>query len=634
MTARITCPVDEHAVKDGDRIALISNSRSLTYRQLNDAIHLKHFDVKPRERVAIISANTVDHIIALFALWRQGAVACLLSTRLPQEGIRTCLQNISCAKSVTGTNFQESSSIKKLVPVTDLNALADIMFTSGTSDEPKAVAHSFGNHYASALAANEHIPVLPGDRWLLSLPLYHVGGLGIVWRTFLAGGTVAVPDPSADLADSLRKFNITHVSLVPTQLRRLLSDPKNLAVLQKMKAILIGGSAIPDALLRKAIDASLPVHVTYGLTEMSSQVATSKRLTREDPLSRGQILRCAQVKISDTHEILVKGKTLFLGYVKGEGIEPALDQEGWFHTGDLGCLNEDGTLTVLGRKDNMFISGGENIQPEEIERHLCHIEGIVQAVVVPVRSEEFGSRPVAFVEMKEGTRLSKEEILSSLQEYLPSFKLPDQIYPWPKVERGLKLNRLYFLRLIDRLSSRHALEVKDEDLANIISLFNIVKKNDLLKHAKDIVIEKHVFANIIFAAELGLLSYGHRIFYKDYIPEHLHPTDEERAALHKNGVGELKGDARKFIRKVSQIFKDRKYLVGHLFYLPDLSKWHFFYFNQRDWDGKANHWEYGSHVHFINYLWNLDVQKLWEGFVRNGEIPGGAIHIRFKSPEV
>ncbi len=461
MTERITCPVFDHASKNGEKIALLSNTRSLTYQQLNDAIHLKQLDVKTGECIALISPNSIEYIVTLFALWRQGAIPCLLSTRLPQEGANMVLKSIACTRtiSIPGTRTE----LKVRVPGTEygteyaLNDPADIMSTSGSSGEPKAAAHSFGNHYYSALAANEHIPVSIGDRWLLSLPLYHVGGLGIVWRTFLAGGTVVVPDSSADLADSLRKIKITHVSLVSTQLHRLLSDPKNVSLLQKMKAILIGGSAIPDVLLRKAVDLRLPVHVTYGLTEMSSQVATSKRLTEEDPLPRGVILKNAQVKISAAHEILVRGKTLFQGYVKGERIEPALDKEGWFHTGDLGCLNEDGTLTVLGRKDNMFISGGENIQPEEIERHLYHIEGIVQAVVVPVKSEEFGHRPVAFVEIREGARVSQKEIQSFLRNYLPSFKLPDKIYPWPATAQpGFKPDRAYFLRLIKDSSSLNA----------------------------------------------------------------------------------------------------------------------------------------------------------------------------------
>lgn len=474
MTERITCPVFEHAREHGGQSAVVGKDRSLSYQQLEESIdlathNLTRLGVKFRERVALISPNTVEYIITLFALWRQGAIVCLLSTRFPEEGVRSRLQNISCARTiapklVTGTNFPGTNFfLRKSVPVTDfvagteyaLNDPADIMFTSGSSGEPKAVVHSFGNHYYSALAANECIPVGPGDRWLLSLPLYHVGGLEIVFRIFVGGGAVVIPEPGEDIAQAIHRHNVTHVSFVPTQLSRLLATPANIGILRKLKAILVGGGPIPDALIRKSVDKLLPVHVSYGLTEMASQVATSKRLTKEDPLPHGQILRCAKVRISDDHEILVKGKTLFQGYVHEKGIDLPLDKQGWFYTGDLGCLNEDGTLTVLGRKDNMFISGGENIQPEEIERHLCHIEGIVQAVVIPVKNEEFGERPAAFVEIKEGARLSRAQILSSLREYLPSFKLPDQIYAWPDSapQQGIKYDRSYFLKLIQEKSS-------------------------------------------------------------------------------------------------------------------------------------------------------------------------------------
>ena len=428
----------------GGQSAVVSNNRTLSYQQLENAIelavgNLKRLGVKPRERVALISPNMTEYIIALFALWRQGSGG-LPVEHAPAARGGACLPS----KYFLRQNFKrgqrpffvDDQGMKKgAVPFWGVNDPADIMFTSGSSGEPKAVAHSFGNHYYSALAANEHIPVSPGDRWLLSLPLYHVGGLGILWRTFLAGGTVVVPDSSTDLADSLRKFNITHVSLVSTQLHRLLNDPKNVAVLQKMKVILIGGSAIPDALIRKAVAVRLPVHVTYGLTETASQVATSERLSKENSLPRGRILKNAQVRISDDHEILVKGKTLFQGYVNGKNIELLLDKEGWFHTGDFGCLNEDGTLTVLGRKDNMFISGGENIQPEEIERHLCHIDGVVQAVVVPVKSEEFGARPVAFVQTKEGTRISKKRSSRFCAIIFLPLNCPTRFTPGPQLYR-------------------------------------------------------------------------------------------------------------------------------------------------------------------------------------------------------
>ncbi|MBI5415367.1 MAG: o-succinylbenzoate--CoA ligase, partial [Candidatus Omnitrophica bacterium] len=444
----------------------IARDRSLSYQQLEESItlaveNLKRLDVVPRERVALNSPNTVEYIVALFALWRQRAVACLLSPRLPEGGARACLQNISCARtiapeeiSIPGTRTNE----KVRVPGYAINDAADIMFTSGSSGEPKAAVHTLASHYFNALGANERIPVIPGDRWLLSLPLYHVGGLGIVWRTFLAGGTVVVPDLSADLADSLRKFNVTHVSLVPTQLHRLLSDPKNVGVLQKMKAVLIGGGPVPGALILRAIDAGLPVYVTYGLTETASQVATSNRLTKENPSPEARPLRYSEVCVSPDNEILVRGKTLFAGYWRNGRVDPCVDQEGWFATGDLGRLNADGSLTVLGRKDNMFISGGENIQPEEIERHLCRIDGVVQAVVVPVASDEFGARPVAFVQTKDGTRISGVEILSFLRSYLPSFKLPVHLCAWPATApTGLKPDRAYFLRLIKDLSSLKAI---------------------------------------------------------------------------------------------------------------------------------------------------------------------------------
>ena len=144
MTERITCPVFEHAAKNGGQSAVINKDRSLSCQQLAESVDLaaekfQRLGVKPRERVALVSTNSIEYVIALFALWRQGTVVCLLSTRLPEEGTRACLQNISCVKSVTGTNF-----LKKSVPVTDfvtdfdLNAPADIMFTSGSSGVEEA----------------------------------------------------------------------------------------------------------------------------------------------------------------------------------------------------------------------------------------------------------------------------------------------------------------------------------------------------------------------------------------------------------------------------------------------------------------------------------------------------------------
>lgn len=326
------------------------------------------------------------------------------------------------------------------------------MFTSGSVGEPKAALHTFANHYFNALGANERIPVGHSSRWLVSLPLYHVGGLGIIFRALLGEGAVVFSGAQKDIAEAVIKYRITHVSLVPTQLYRLLYSKKGIMALRRLKAVLLGGGPIPEALVRRAVSAGVPLYVTYGLTEMASQVATSNRLTRKNLVPAARVLKYRQLRISPEGEILVKGKTLFKGYLQGDGVVLALDPQGWFPTGDLGRLNADGTLTVLGRKDNMFISGGENIQPEEIERHLCRMEGILQAVVVPVKSEEFGSRPAAFIQTADRRRISQKEITAQLLNDLPKFKVPDVFYRWPENARckGVKIDRVFLMKTVSQ----------------------------------------------------------------------------------------------------------------------------------------------------------------------------------------
>jgi len=328
----------------------------------------------------------------------------------------------------------------------NLNQDATILFTSGSSSQPKAALHSFGNHYYNALAANGWIPLKRGDRWLLSLPLVHVSGLGILFRVLLAGATIVLPEKKEPLAKSLQKYQISHVSLVPTQLYRLLQNTKSR--FPALKAILLGGAPIPENLLRQSIKQKLPVHVTYGLTEMASQVATSKEINKTNNKMQARILKHARIKISSGKEIWVKGKTLFKGYVEGKKISSPLNKQGWFPTGDLGILEKNKILKILGRKDNMFISGGENIQPEEIEACLYQIRGIENALVVPRQNQEFGFRPVAFIQFKTKKKMTKEYLKNYLKKFLPRFKIPVEFYPWPWKDRtrreSLKINRREF----------------------------------------------------------------------------------------------------------------------------------------------------------------------------------------------
>jgi O-succinylbenzoic acid--CoA ligase len=177
---------------------------------------------------------------------------------------------------------------------------------------------------------------------------------------------------------------------------------------------------------------------------MASQVTTTPPdATSEELYTAGRVLPHREVSVSGEGEILVRGETLFAGYVEGERVDCTLGDGGWFHTGDLGELDKDGYLRVRGRKDNMFVSGGENVQPEEIEEALCRFEGVEEAVVVPVEDEEFGARPVAFVRMAGGAP-DPESLSRALGASLARFKIPVSFHAWPDDHGGMKVDRAAF----------------------------------------------------------------------------------------------------------------------------------------------------------------------------------------------
>ncbi|MDO8749038.1 MAG: o-succinylbenzoate--CoA ligase [Candidatus Omnitrophota bacterium] len=453
---QIRCPIKINALKYGWRGAIISDSETLTYKAFDRAIDycaqkLKHIGIKEKERVCISAPANPEYIITLFALWRIGAVACLLSDRLPPEALGEQIKNVrgktlfarepEAYKNLPVDVISLESIVIKNAPLTlsksvlyAFNQPATILFTSGSRALPKAVQHTFANHYYSALGSDGNIPVKSSDRWLLSLPLYHVSGLSILFRCFLKGAAVVI-SKNKDVCSVISKCHITHVSLVAAQLQRALAA-KGCSALKKLKALLVGGSAMPEQLRAEARSRGVPLYVSYGLTEMASQVATTATLNHKG----AKVLRYRKIRVAYDGEILAAGKTLFQGYIKNGALKPAVDKDGWFHTGDMGSLRRGGFLTVRGRKDAMFISGGENIFPEEIEYFLRKCALIEDAYVVAHPNQEYGFRPVAFIKIKKNQRLNPLALEKYLSKFLPKFKIPDAFYILPKesVSIGVK----------------------------------------------------------------------------------------------------------------------------------------------------------------------------------------------------
>ena len=452
----VPCPLRAAAFSTPAAAAIIGSRGTITYDELDGSVSTAAFRLRglePGSRVALYLPKDERYVTLMLAVIRAGHVACPVSDRLPPRGVAQLLESAACAALISDDDdllrtagaglyrFKpgplledrqrgESADIPLTRPAT-------IVFTSGSSGTPKAALHTFGNHYYNALGSNANIALRPGDGWLHSLPLYHVGGISILFRCLIAGAKIALPRHGTPIGESIADLGATHVSLVSTQLLRLLREDTERGGL---KAVLMGGGPVSDSLVDEAVARSLPIHTSYGLTEMASQVTTTPPDASPEELhTSGHVLRGREISISEEGEILVRGETLFAGYVEGGKLDLPLETDGWFHTGDLGELDDNGYLRVLGRRDNLFISGGENIQPEEIEEVLCRLDVIDEAVVVPVPDPEFGHRPVAFVR-SEGDEPG--DLAPKLRAFLPGFKVPTAFHPWPEdAQRGIKPDR-------------------------------------------------------------------------------------------------------------------------------------------------------------------------------------------------
>ena len=466
----IPCPLDEAAARHGDRPAVIRGPRTISWRELRHrvgtaAAALRQAGCKPGDRIAILAPNSPCHLVWLLAILRLGAVGCPMNTRLPNRTVAGLLRRIDCRTLVVdiaetaglgdvttlsgrdlsriATSIDDSSRISTI----PLQRPATILHTSGSAGVPKAVLHTCGNHYYNALGSNANLPLTAEDRWLLDLPLHHVAGLGVLFRCLLAGAAVVMPDREETLGAAIDRYGITHLSAVVTQLRRL-SRESGAAGRASLRCVLVGGSNVPRRLLMRAKTHGLPVFTSYGCTEMASQVTTTGAdSTAAQRLTSGRLLPYRRLRISDEGEILLAGRTLCTGYVEDGKIVSPVDSEGWFRSGDLGSVDEQGYLSVVGRRDNRFFSGGETIHPEEIERALVEHGGVEQAVVVPVPDEDFGQRCVAFVQPR-GPHPGATALAQWLRQTLPRYKVPDRFLPWPVADGdSFKIDRARLRRL-------------------------------------------------------------------------------------------------------------------------------------------------------------------------------------------
>ena len=466
------------------KLAVLSGGRLVSYAELERladrlAAGLTARGVQAGDRVAMSLGNSLEAIALIHAVARVRAVLVPLNTRLTaaERGRQIDMVEptlLAVDKEPTAEDEGEAkgelqpatgaASASKTAAIVTLTKLTQdaahiqrvdsdrcsppsprsgsqpqsIIFTSGTTGAPKGVVLTFDNHFWSANASAYRLGLDTGDRWLSCLPLYHVGGLSVVFRSCLYG-TAIVLQRGFDLEAfqrSLREDGVTLTSLVPTMLHRLLHSLPGAAWSgAALRMILLGGAAATPELLDAAAKAGVPVATTYGLTEAASQVATALPTdAQRKPASVGRPLMFTELRIVDRDgsrlppgkigELLVRGPQVMAAYYGNPDATASALQDGWLRTGDMGYLDSDGDLFVVQRRKDMIVSGGENIYPAEVEAVLRAHPAVADACVVGLRDAEWGQRCAAAVQLHAGQGLSREDLLAYSRTRLAGYKQP------------------------------------------------------------------------------------------------------------------------------------------------------------------------------------------------------------------
>lgn len=448
--------LDQRVNLSVDKIAIeCPEHKNLTFKMLQIesmafAKRLKVNGINQGDKVAILSNNSRQMIIAIFAMTYIGSIAVMLNTKLTKNELDYQIERSDTKLLVTTEDLQAEKQLAfqaqytfkdilknsecdqtNLLTEIDLTKPFTMMFTSGTTGRPKAVVHTYGNHWWNAISSALNLGLEDKDKWLLTLPIFHIGGFSVLVKSVIYGMTVYLVEKYKleQIKHAFEKENVTMASIVTVMLKDLLKVYTQKDFPKNIRCLLLGGGAVPESLLKKVEKQNLPLFQSYGMTETTSQIATINGNDYKEKIgSSGKPLFPAEIKIENNArdgvgEIYVKGPTVFSGYYGRERTEDF--QDGWFKTGDLGYIDKEGFLYVVDRRKDLIISGGENIYPSEIEHEILSIAGVKEVAVVGKTDERWGQVPIAYVVKSQDLEI--ETIQAHLKNQLATFKNPKEI---------------------------------------------------------------------------------------------------------------------------------------------------------------------------------------------------------------
>lgn len=463
------------AYSDGNRLAAVDihTGRRFSYTELNDrttrlATGLQNrFSIKKNDRVAVLAHNSTDHFEIMFACWKLGAVYMPMNWRLsPNEAkaifadaepsvviydseFAELLENSGMPKlerheNLTTSPYEkiiaenEASVVRSPVSLDDINTL---MYTSGTTGDPKGVIGTYRMTLTSVL---QQASLVNGDSVCLTYaPLFHTAGLNsFATPLFHFGGTLYVMRGwDADIAMAhlqSEEVGVTHTLGVPFHLTVLSQHPDfATAKFPTLQIIGVGGAPANSKLIELWHQKNIPLSQSYGMTEIFGLIFQPPEKARLNPKAAGKALMYTSVQIGDelgqevprgqTGEIQVKSSGLTPGYWRKPELTAASFSNGWFRTGDAGYMEDDGTVYIVDRLKDMFISGGENVYPIEVENVISKIPGVALVAVIGVPDEKWQEVGKACIILRQGAELSADTILETCKEKLAKYKVPKTV---------------------------------------------------------------------------------------------------------------------------------------------------------------------------------------------------------------
>jgi len=412
-------------VADG-RVVTFGDLAALVEERL---VELSKHGVGRGHRVTLRATCDISTVVTFFALLDLGAAFVPIHPRLTAAEEQVIIEDVCPHVRLSGVtierlNANQSSRSDEADPI------VAIVYTSGTTGRPKGAVLTRSAFVASARASEKNLGWKSNDRWLVCMPLAHVGGLSILTRCLAARKTIILEprfDPAAIL-QAIRRESATQISVVPTMLDALLQADHE-GDLRRLRFILVGGAAASPVLLERAAAHGILAITTYGLTEACSQVTCQPlRAPGTTEPGSGRVLPGVELRIvgedqriASTHEvgfIHVRGPTLMRGYWSGPD-KPSVSsrtEDGWFVTGDLGALDENGRLFVYARRTDLIVTGGENVYPAEVELALERCAGVAGAVVFGVPDDRWGQVVAVALVLADAGSADESRALAAIAE--------------------------------------------------------------------------------------------------------------------------------------------------------------------------------------------------------------------------